>query len=104
FSELHRLAGEFGRRLQHFEDAFHETDRMLLALFKAAYAPHGETTGGQGQALGGLYLGNDRILATHPHWPFIYLDATDPFVTPRALTHTYEVGMRLVLERLVKPG
>ncbi|HYT91636.1 MAG TPA: FkbM family methyltransferase [Gemmataceae bacterium] len=104
FAQLHRLAGEFGTRLQHFEGAFHETDRMLLALFKAAYPPHGEVSDGPGRPLSALYLGNDRVLATHPHWPFIYLDATDPLLTPRALTHTYEPGVRSLLERLVNPG
>src|SRR5262249_50931894 len=34
----------------------------------------------------------------------IYLDATDALLTPRALTHTYEPGVRSLLERLVKPG
>jgi hypothetical protein len=104
FAQLHRMAGEFGLRLQHFEDGFRETDQMLLALFKAAYAPQGDGAAGHGGPLSALYLGNDRVLATHPHWPFIYLDATDPVLTPRAITHTYEIGVRLVLERLVKPG
>jgi FkbM family methyltransferase len=52
----------------------------------------------------GVYCGNNRILTSHPCAEFMYVDATDLAVTPRILLQFYEMHVRKVLSRVVKPG
>jgi FkbM family methyltransferase len=55
-------------------------------------------------AIEAVYLGQERLLATHPCFPFMILDTQDLLITPRAVLQCYEPGTLAVLRRLVQPG
>jgi FkbM family methyltransferase len=104
-AQLQHTTNELAARARHFEEALQETDRLLLALLKGA-----DLAGGAGpeaaaaHSTAAAYVGAGRLLAPHPHWPFIYLDADEPLATPPALLQRYEPAVRAALERLVRPG
>jgi FkbM family methyltransferase len=101
-AQLHHVTNELATRARHFEDALRETDHLLLALIKGA-----DLQGRPGPAEASrapTYVGAGRLLAPHPYWPCIFLDADEPLVTPQAVAQRYEPGVRAALERLIRPG
>lgn len=78
-----------------------ESDRLLLAAVKMA---QGTSSGRRQTAFSAVALSPDRLLATHPHEPFMYLDPRDLQQTPHIIAGRFEVELQQGLEALLQPG
>lgn len=74
-----------------------ETDRLLLAALTPPTSP-------PAPAFRAVPLGNGRLLADHPYYPFLYLDSHDLTVTPWVVAGRCDLELTLLLARLVRPG
>jgi FkbM family methyltransferase len=97
-AELRQRCAEQQRALGEVQGALAALARSLQSLQSAvaALAPR--------PSFDAVYLGQERLLAAHPCYPFMILDAQDPLVTPRVVLKCYEPGTYAVLRRLVRPG
>lgn len=78
-----------------------ESDRLLLAAVKMAQGTH---TVERAPTFSAVALGPDRLLATHSHEPFLYLDPRELMQTPRIIAGCYEPGLHRCLVDLIQPG